>query len=201
MSCKGIQYELPDFLGGKGSVQEQAAITDHLASCQRCRLEAERLKNVFTEIRNSESWDPSETYWITLLPRIHRRMERQPTRSVPEWTLRFALSSAAGAVLLVFIFSGIPAFKDEPQDLKAVLQQFQPDEIQDAIETQTAYGILESTTSLNENTSVFFNDKESLAELLKNEERLYLAPDLNIQSFVETLGDEEITDLVSKLKK
>jgi len=202
MKCTDIQYDLPDFLQGKLSETQQVAIREHLVSCEQCRSEAEQLKEIFSELHHEKAWTPSETYWATLLPRIHQRIEKKSFRTIPEWIPRFAMPLSAAIVLVIVLVTLNPLnIGNRSDELQAILQQLQPDEIQEIIEMQTSSGILESPSIAEEDVMGLSNGNGSLVELLRDELQVYSIQGVDIESIVRELEEEEISDLVSKLEQ
>ncbi|MBI4548031.1 MAG: zf-HC2 domain-containing protein [Ignavibacteriae bacterium] len=199
MKCSEIQYDLPDFLLGKLSEEQQASIREHLVTCERCRSEAEQLKGVFSELHAHQPWAPPSTYWSTLLPKIHQRIEEKSSPALPEWITRLAMPLSAAIVAVVVLISLNP-FETGTQshELQTILQQLQPEEIGKVIEMQEASGISEFSSLLEESLT---NGNGSLAELVTDETQLYSIPDVDIESVARELDEEEISDLVARLEQ
>ena len=82
MNCNEIQYQLPDYLAGKLSGEEQTFVSEHIASCRSCRMEAEHLAALIVEIKRAAPWAPPRAYFDSLLPRIHQRIDEKTDRGL-----------------------------------------------------------------------------------------------------------------------
>ena len=202
MNCKETRYQLPDFVLDKLSEQEKIVVAGHLSSCRECQAEAEQLHGVFTETKRSMVWAPSENYFSSLLPRVHRRIEEKVSRGIPNWLTQFALPVAAATVFIIVLMNVVPASIGRNEfELNAVLQQLQPEELQDAVDHQLSATILESSAVVDVQTaSSLSDDKEIVQEILQNEDKPYSYSEfseLDTQSSLENISDRDADELAS----
>ncbi len=81
---------------------------NHLAICSSCRQEAEELRALLAEIEHEKAWKPSDNYLATILPRVHERLEKKHSATLPEWITRLAVPLASAAVIVVFLTTIFP---------------------------------------------------------------------------------------------
>ncbi len=146
MTCTEIRKDLPDYVLGKMADPDREAIARHLAACTACRAEVEEMEAAFSALAKNQPWQPDASYWSTLLPRIHERIETKRRRLIPEWVLR-ALLPAAAALALVLLVGRVMQTgpRNGPQDLSTVLSQTPSEELQDFVDQNSIDGILEAS--------------------------------------------------------
>lgn len=201
MMCKEIQFQLPDFVVEKLSEQERLIVVEHLRICKTCEAEAAELWLIVQEIGESNAWTPSEAYFDGLLPRIHERIDRKSSWAIPEWATKFVLPFGAAVIMVIALLRVSSTVENQPQDLQTILQQLQPEEIQQVADQQTLSEVSEPSTNDNDATTVSLdNDKEIVKELIKDDQVSSLYSEADVQSATENLNDQEIDRLVSYLQ-
>ena len=202
MKCKGIRFQLPDYVSERLSETEKEAVAGHLASCASCREEVKRLQIVITEIENIATPKPENLYWVNLLPRIHERIETRSSRSIPEWLVRCASPVAGVAVLCVFLMKITTMFPaDESQKLRGILGELQQEEVQDLADVPSASGFLETSIPRNEQSVTTPSDREAIGTLLAAEEKIFSYDGMDVQSIVQTMDDRDIATLVTMIDR
>jgi hypothetical protein len=76
MICSDIQARLTEYIDGLLSVQEKAAIDDHLKSCPECTTSLGDLRKTVEHLKELETVDPPE--WMTqkIMARVHEQARR-----------------------------------------------------------------------------------------------------------------------------
>jgi anti-sigma factor RsiW len=200
MRCYEIRFQLPDFVSDKISVQEKTGVENHLTTCAACRHEVETLHALFAKLETSTSQVPPQTYWASLLPQIHERMERRMTMEFPSWATRFALPLAAAIVIVVFLVKIFPWSGElESQNLQALLHQLELQEIQQVAEEQTYIGVFEP--GVVQETQTTSSDKEVVYSILQEEYQASVLSDIDPQEVVESLNDQAVDKFLSILQQ
>ena len=201
MNCRHIKLQLPDYLRSAAQPAQDdahAAIAAHLASCPACRSEAELLSELFTEIDQAIPWSPSESYWQSFLPRIHRRMDSTPgfaARSV-----RFALPLSAALAMTILLVRLVPTeFEDHATDVQSILLQLPQDQIQELADRQSVTEAVEPRPGPVDSGTAASDDVDIIRELLQTGEQIEMSP----ESYADTeeLTGPEANELASLLEK
>ena len=105
MTCAELRLRLDDYVGGRLSDAEAAALESHLESCAACEALLESEAAPVDAIRSlPRAVSPREDLWPGIGARLTRREPGLRRRvAVPRWVL------AAAAVLLVAVSSGATA--------------------------------------------------------------------------------------------
>jgi hypothetical protein len=199
MICREIQNDLPDYVTGELAEDLKARIRDHLSACPSCSSDAEQLKLLFNELNQLQPAAPSPAYWSSLLPRIHARLDSETVWSIPIWIQRLALPTAAAIVLFIVAMNIIPhGNKDTANDVQGVIQQLQPEELQEVADQQTVAGVAETALlSIDRTLTV---DSEVLKEILQDEDHRVIYADLDASAVTESITDQDSQELVSILE-
>ena len=86
----------------EGVAEQRAAISEHLAACEECRLEMERIEAVLAALDTLPVPDPGADYGRRVWREIAPRLEEKPG---PWWRIWFAPRrlAAAGAVMALIV--------------------------------------------------------------------------------------------------
>ena len=104
MKCNYVQPMLPDYVVNKLSNGQLNAIESHVRGCPHCQQAAKELQEVLVGLREVQVSEPSETYFTTILPRIHKRIEAlQSGFRIPDYFLRLVMPVAMVLVTLTVI--------------------------------------------------------------------------------------------------
>lgn len=111
MICKEVKYQLPDFIKSRLSDEENHQIAEHLKLCLICKGELASIEATFKKFDSENISEPSSSYWINLLPRIHSRIEESVKPKYTEWIVRTSIPAIAVVVafflvIKVFQFDG-----------------------------------------------------------------------------------------------
>ncbi|MEK7830412.1 MAG: anti-sigma factor [Acidobacteriota bacterium] len=89
MNCERCQIELEDFLYGELAERLAAEVREHLAGCNGCAAERNRLESenaLFAEFYEQTAIDPSAEMWRVIRARIKAEPVRQPmAEEKPSW--------------------------------------------------------------------------------------------------------------------
>ena len=97
-SCETIQTLISGCLDGELSPGDQARLEEHLASCEVCRKEFERMKTLVAATDELGIEPPPEEVWDTFLEGVYNRAERQTG-----WFV-FIVGAVALAAFGVYLF-------------------------------------------------------------------------------------------------
>ena len=198
MNCKDVQYRLPDFIHGE--ITESESISNHLLTCKRCSNELESLKILFVHLSKEKSWQPSDLYWNTLLPRINNRIQTTSKWLPYSRIMQIALPFAAAIVLVVLSLQLLPAVDgNNSQSIQADIKQLPNEELHDYLQQQSIVGAEESY-DYADNTISSDVDKTVVKELLQEENSLssYLNTDQEI--LYDAINDQTAEKVVAILE-
>ncbi len=216
MKHKHITYSLPEFIEGKLAAGEKAAMAEHLRTCDDCKAELKSLERIYGVLSRAET-PPPDPYWITLLPRIHRRIaegRHQSARGWPGWVFRYAVPLASVGLLLFLLFRNIspePGTVMQGQsssngsassvlDVREVLLGADSVEVQQ-IEDRSVFLPFEDLAESNNGENRLAGDKDVLKTILTNSNGLYTAIEMDMEATQENLDDQEVTDILSQLSR
>lgn len=92
--------ELVDFI--EGALAERRAA--HVATCDRCRRQADDLRAVLAEAREVEAPEPSPLFWDHFSARVHGAVAGEPEpRSFPRWLWRPAHGLVVSLALVLIV--------------------------------------------------------------------------------------------------
>ncbi len=171
-SCRQVLPLLPEYLDKTLSQAEQTEIKAHLDSCAHCSDELARFSNLMTLLNAEKAiTSPAPSYWSTVLPRIHSRIDRSAIFSNVQW-IEHVVSPVGAALLIVMI-----ALQLIPRGNEIMQDNFQNE--LSVIETEQ----LETLNDEHENAS--------LIQLLS-----YSNDEIDAKSSLQIILDEEPTDVV-----
>jgi hypothetical protein len=199
MKCNDIQVRLPELIDGTISADEKLALDDHLAHCPMCEGEFEELSALFAQMKSDVPWSPPQAYWNALTPRIHERINKgsTPVRFIPAWIQRVAVTAAAVAIIYAG-FNIVPANIEEKSiDLRSLVAQGSPEEIQSFVERQQIEGLSMSSLASADNVLITADDKTDLREVI-GEDFSSVDADLAVES-LSNMDEQAVKDIVEKL--
>ena len=203
MTCNHIRYQLPDFVHNMLSERENKIVLDHLATCKTCSHETEELRLLLSRMDKEKAPAPSETYFTSLLPEIHKLIEREKTKVSPAWMTRFAMPVAAVFVLVLFLARVNPIRNHHShEELRVLLEQLDSNDVLQVVEQYTSTWT-QSTISvvIDDTLSYHLEDYTLLAELLNEESNGNIYDNINLQSIIESMDDKEFENMLSLLGK
>ncbi|MBI1804639.1 MAG: zf-HC2 domain-containing protein [Ignavibacteriae bacterium] len=202
MTCKDARYELPDFVRRKPADESAVTVAAHLEQCTSCRSELEQFRSLLMDLETVKPPSLSHSVdWASVLPRVHERIEKQRSFILPEWVQRFALPLAAAIAVALFVIKVIPlSTSDSFADLQATLQQLAPEELQDVAQQQSIAEIVEPA-SQDEQAITSDADTAVLKNILTDENNRSSVADLDHETLLQSLDEQEASDLVSMLEQ
>jgi hypothetical protein len=169
MKCSQVRNELPDFVRARMEADEHRRISEHLSVCPDCAEEARGIRELFP-VLDSGLWTPPDTYWATILPRVHRRLEQSSQPALPQWATRFALPLAAAIILAVGFFRLGPGAGEEfLPDFPSIVAQLPAEELQEVEDQETVAEILRPDLAATEPALAVSEDVENLKAILGEE--------------------------------
>jgi len=201
MNCKKFRYAIPDLVRGRLSDTEQTIVRDHLATCTLCQNEVEEFRSLFSEIEKEVTWKPSENYMATILPRVHERLDRKHSLSLPSWISRFAVPLASASVIVIFLTTVLPINLNSPPSVtKAMLQSVSADDLSDYVEQQSVVGVSEFSTIENRSKDSY-EDKTILKNILMEEHPVYVFLASDQESIYDVVSDRDVEELIPMLEQ
>lgn len=200
MSCKNIRYQLPDFIIEKLSPADEATIREHIKYCESCQSEVASLREAINIIQKENIWSPNNNYWVSLLPRIHKRIEERSNGTLPNRLIKYAVPMMAAIAIIIGIVGYLPSYVQRIQlDAQTELTQLPQSELQDFMDQQPSDGMTEDQ-SLISGTMVSGDDIVILKSLAE-EEYYSLVNELDYDSLLEAIGGQDAESIVSILEK
>ena len=197
MTCTAIRYLLPDYVNGKCILQDQAVIEYHLTTCRDCSIDAEALSVLLFEMKSLQKSSPSSPYWGSILPRVHERMEMESSQKIPDWMIRFAPPVTAAVLLIIAFIVGTPFnMNDSSSELRSILSQLQPEEMQQVTQSEALSEIVATPTREHEQ----FTDKEIVKQLIEPETALEDYAELDSPEALNSLTDHDAEGIVIILR-
>jgi len=108
--CEDALERLVEGLTGSVTPAHREAVIAHLATCTRCRDEAEHLEAITGRVREAGSFGTPPGFWPDFMSRLETRIEDErlprPTR-IRRWLAqpRFAMATAAATVAMVVLLT------------------------------------------------------------------------------------------------
>jgi hypothetical protein len=199
MNCKELQLRIPDMIDGTIRGDEKTILEEHVAHCPECSREYAELSVLLAHLKTDEPWAPPQAYWNSLIPKIHDRIEQtsRPARLFPAWIRRSVVTAAAIAVVCAGINVVPTVIEERPDELRSVVSQVSPEEIQSFIERQEIEGMTASSSSSAANSLISADDKTDLREVIGEDES-----SIEVDDAVESLNgmnDNAVKDIVARL--
>lgn len=138
MVCKEVKFQLPDFITNRLSEEVSRQISEHLQRCLICKAEFASIDTTFKKFDSENISNPSSTYWVNLLPRIHNRIEKSAKPKYREWIVRTSIPAIAVVVtfflvIKVFQFDGATMEQQvtSNENIKSFISSLNENEIDD----------------------------------------------------------------------
>ncbi len=87
----------------EGVAEQQASMSEHLAACQECRSELERIEAVLAALDTLSVPDPGADYGRQVWKQIAPRLAEKPARWWQIWFEPRRLAAAGGVVVLILV--------------------------------------------------------------------------------------------------
>jgi len=200
MRCREARPELPDFVRGRSDEGTNRRLSGHLDGCPACTRDAQELKALFLRLDERKPWAPAESYWTSVLPGVHQRLEENAARGLPQWTTRFALPLAAAIVLAAAVIKITPQTgEDYPENFSALLEQLSPDELQRVSDQQAVSEILQP--ALEEPSATSSDDAEDVKAILGEDGSETAGSDVDLTTGTEDWSDQDAGLLLPVLEQ
>jgi hypothetical protein len=197
MKCRIIKTQLIEFVRNELDNETRRTIETHLSLCAACREKYETTKLILSLSNDKQPEAPSDSYWVSLLPRIRARIDAQ-TMSTPAGVLQRYLVPLAAAIVLIVISLHIVNIGSTSNlgDTRYILQQVPETELQEFMQKLSIVGIHE--TKQPERDSILTNDDGVVvSDLLSGEISVagYIADDPVFM--YETISNRTANEIVS----
>jgi hypothetical protein len=202
--CGTIMSELPDFIEGKLDEDENRLVQKHIIECPACLREEQNVREIFGSLSSQSSFiPPAESYWNTIVPRIHEEIDRRRSgfHLIPTWIYRIVLPLAAVSLVIVVLFrTGIFPPSGTSEELWISVQQMSPEE-QTAVINDFAAALPENTEEYTVDDSAMIPLRSDASEAVRSESNEYMdeyqfAP----ETLLESLSAEEVEQVITKLQ-
>jgi predicted anti-sigma-YlaC factor YlaD len=100
MKCNEINILFPEYLKDSLELSEKTRVEKHLEECDGCRLELEKMKQLYGLLDQDKVPPMEEDYWINFLPRVRARIEE---KKKPKFSLVPKTRLALGVISLLLI--------------------------------------------------------------------------------------------------
>ena len=187
MKCEECLRNLLDFVEGLLPHSEVDKIKEHLRHCDACRLNLEKIEKTLKILNEDKVPKLSDSRTGALFPLVMERIEERTLRIRKKRKLVYGFSF--GFTLLLILFISVIGIQNRMQkDIYTF--SFNPDrfvyESDDDVNTYLLKSLIESDTII---TDIRIKVDEELVNKT------------NLTSLIYELSDEEIDQLVEKLKK
>lgn len=186
MTCKQCSSLLIDYVEGLLSPPEQDTIEKHLEECARCRKELKELEITFELLRKDNIAPLSRAKKTALFPLVMERVEQKKNIKArrKRWSYVFSFVSA---MILIFLISIVVINKRKETGIYTVFTYpaniiYKNDSL---IDNYVLESIVETDTIIND----IRTDLDD--ELVENAQ---------LTSLVEQLSEDEVNELVRKLR-
>ncbi len=135
MKCKAIAPMLVEYNDGTILPANRKIVEEHLASCAQCARDVRLIAGALDALRNVAEDSVPTNYFVNLVPRIHKRLERRRRFAlaslIPAWIEEVlapvsALAVVASLVALFFVLA--PVTVDVSSPLKSIVREMQNDD-------------------------------------------------------------------------
>jgi len=212
MKCKKVRYLLPEYMERTLPDEEMSLVAQHLHSCDGCSQDLKSIQKLYSTLDHQLQEEPPKDYWVSLLPRIHQRIEERKRRIVPGWVFRYAVPLAGVALLLFILFRIIsPGTMTQDQSpvnrsvastlgVQELIQGMDSVEVEQ-IADRSSIQMFDNISEPNNTENRLAGDKEVLKELAASSTDLYAALDVEMQSIQENFDDRDIDDILTQLNQ
>ncbi len=135
MKCRDVQRALPDYMDGTLDKELRGDVQRHLDGCSSCAAFARDLEAIVHGVRQLPLRRPDDTYWMSLLPRIHSRIESHTKFLSASNLVRNLSPIAISCAVLLFLLSlpvsheaVVPGLASTVQDAPAAELQMMADQ-------------------------------------------------------------------------
>ncbi len=201
MNCRKVKYCLPDYVRDQSSEAEATIVRDHLATCEKCRREAEELSALLSGLSRQSVPPPSYSYWNSLLPRIHERLDaRRSERMLPE-SIRLLLPSSV-ALMLIVVALNVRPMKTvvESQDIHALVHQLAAEELNQVAQQDEVEEAYQASVVLAVPVDILPSDKEVVKAFLLEGETFDFPYELDPEFTVGSVSEDVADEIVNKLE-
>jgi hypothetical protein len=104
MNCEQARTQFVDYW--RGTLEDSGEFQTHLGTCERCRAEAQELKDLWGTLGALPEEDPSLAMRTRFYDSLREWRRQESTRRQPLWWLRHPAFQAAAAVLILAVGVG-----------------------------------------------------------------------------------------------
>jgi hypothetical protein len=205
MKCKDFRYDFVDYVKGMISSDKKKEIDNHLQVCENCRKEIEEIKNVSSALDSFKITEPDESFFINFVPNLNEKIANRKTKSNYKKALNFALSFSTvfSVIILMFILMQVGHQNITTEQPVVSEVQVETPKIEEIEPTVTSY-----ENYVQDNLVIKIKNKEKIEKkateelasaVLAAQSDIIFSRD-NIASFVDNLSDEEVDNVIEKLK-
>jgi hypothetical protein len=205
MKCKDFRYDFIDYVKGMVSADKKDVIDNHLQVCGNCRKEIEEIKNVSTALDNFKISEPSESFFINFVPNLNEKIATRKVKSNYKKAINYALSFSTvfSVIILVFMLMQVGQQNittDQPVVSEAQVESPKIEEIEPSVISYENYVQDNLVSKIQNKEKIEKKATEELASAVLTAQSDIIFSRDNIASFVENLSDEEVDNVIEKLK-
>ena len=206
MKCKDFKYDFIDYAKGMISPEKKAVIDNHLLNCESCRKEMEDIKSFSLTLDDFKVSEPSESFFINFVPNLNEKITNRKAASYYKKAASYALSFSTVFSIIILMFMlmqvGHQNITTEIAAVSSTVQVEAPkiDEIEPSVISYENYVQDNLFSKIKNKDKIEKKATEALADAaLQAQSEMIFSRD-NIAAFVENLSDEEVDNVIEKLK-
>lgn len=197
MKCRIIQMQLLEYLRGELDTETRGTITSHLDSCVACKEEYETTTLILSLSTMKKSEFPTESYWVSLLPRIRTKIDAQVLPAADGFIQRYLVPLAAAIVLIIISLRiGDIGSVSNLENTQYILQQVPETELQEYLQKQSIIGIHESKHQSRE-TILTSDDGVVVSDLIAGKSSVAGYVDEDPVLMYETISNQTANEIAS----
>ena len=210
MRMEHVKILLPDYASGKLEAGMKQVVEGHLRECVTCRQDWDEVTQTFKDVHRFQLSSPSNSYFASLVPRVHERLQRKTPRPWLANPLfeKFGLPLAT-AILVVGLLVNIKEFDqtNSPQNpLSPVFDGVEPEEIVDIV-MQDSRPIPWMTGQVQDVAQALIGDHLTREHFLEDAVASGFQPDfdgdlpISSQQLLRGLDEKQVERLLKKLEE
>jgi hypothetical protein len=190
MRCEERFYDYIDYVKGKLPLDVSLEIDKHILSCNRCKKEVENIRSFTLTLDDFNVVGPTDIYFTNLVPIINEKIENSKKIAIEKHNILFSVVS-------VIVFAIILAFTYNVSNTQISTQTFVNYEMESITDN---YALFSYTTYEDIDNNVEKVVTEAIAGLLFQGHEDWFSSQENFKSYVASFSDDELNNIIDKLK-
>ncbi|HEY6953506.1 MAG TPA: zf-HC2 domain-containing protein [Bacteroidota bacterium] len=207
MRTEHVSILLPELIRGSLGREETDRVEAHLRSCPSCRSEFDELSYATSAIDRRPLAEVPKSYFASILPRVHNRLERQrDNRWMADPLVNKVVLPLGAAIVVVLLVWQLPAFSPGYRNpLLAVVDSASADEIAEIVQNDVPNheaGSMNNALIAGMLANETFVDRQLVREALANESTspFNVYADVSPQEFLDNLGESDANNVLLSLE-